>query len=82
VKALVAGVMGGASTLAVVIAAGFLIDCRTSGGQVKDCWLTASTIAGVGVASQASYQAGFWRPNPAISDQERNRVPPTDTPRS
>lgn len=72
---------GAASTVTILFGIGYIVDCRFNGNpDVAQCWLTGGTLAGLGTAGQAGYRAGYWTPNPSISQDERNRVAPTDTP--
>jgi len=72
--------LGGASYLMLVFGSGYLLDCRLTGGERDNCWFTAAGYMGIGGAGRIAYQAGFWTPNPAISQETRSRVAPIDKP--
>jgi len=72
--------LGLASSVTLLFGVGYLLDCRGHGGDVDKCWLTGGTLAGLGTAGSAGWRAGFWTPNPKISQEERNRVAQTDSP--
>jgi hypothetical protein len=73
---LVKTVVGAASTITRLFGIGYLIDCRFNGGDVDKCWLTGGSLAGIATA----YKAGYWTPNPGISQAQRNRTAQIDTP--
>lgn len=82
VKQIVREAVGGLSALTLVFGGGYLLDCRINkGGSLSECWFTAAGYMGIGGAGRVAYQAGFWTPNPAISQETRNRFAPTDKPK-
>jgi hypothetical protein len=77
---LVRTVVGAASTITLLFGFGYLIDCRFNGGDVDKCWITGGALAGLGTTGKAAYRAGYWTPNPGISQAQRNRTAQIDTP--
>lgn len=75
--AVLTGVMVG-STLSIVAGAGYIIDCRLSGGAVDTCWLTGLPVMGLGAGAGAGAAAGFNTYNPALRrpgrDEDANQV--------
>jgi hypothetical protein len=67
-----------ASSLAVLIGAIYLVDCRTAarGADAIDrCYFTALPIMGIGAAGKGGYLAGYHTYNPALrqrSDKDRD----------
>ena len=54
------------TTLGVIAGAGYIIDCRTNGGPVQECWLTGLPIMGLGAGAGAGFRVGYETLNPAL----------------
>jgi hypothetical protein len=72
--------LGGASVLTLTFGAVYLADCRFTGGERESCYLTAAGYLGIGATAGGAYKAGLWRPNPALTDEQRRAAPPIDRP--
>lgn len=62
-----------ASTLAMIVGAIYLIDCRThatSSDSVDRCYLSALPLMGIGVAGRGGFTAGYNTYNPALRPEE------------
>ena len=54
-------------TTASFLAGGlYILDCRTAGGPVQDCWLTGLPIAGLGAGAGAGFRLCYETLNPAL----------------
>jgi hypothetical protein len=53
----------------------FIWDCRRTGGEVQDCWLTGQNMVNravdVGLGGGAGFLAGFWTLNPKLDDKRK-----------
>ena len=80
----IAGLIGGASLLTLIMGGVYIVDCRTSArgwDQAQACYLTGLPIMGIGGAGAGGFRVGFNTLNPALRDpREGSRVAPTDTP--
>lgn len=76
-----AKVINTASTLAVVIGAVYLIDCRThaTGSDAVDrCYLSALPMMGIGVAGRGGFNVGYSTYNPALRPEDQSPSPERD----
>lgn len=69
--------MGGASTLAIVLGIGYVIDCRRDPTANRaECWFAGGGLMGVGTA----YKAGYWTPNPNLTARQRRQAAQAEQP--
>jgi hypothetical protein len=67
--------LGGASTLAIVLGIGYLIDCRTDPKANRaECWVAGGGLMGIG----GSYKLGYATPNPDITPRQRRQAAQTE----
>ena len=62
-----------ASTLAVIVGAVYLVDCRAnapSSESIDRCWFTALPIMGIGVAGRGGFSVGYNTLNPSLRKEE------------
>ena len=80
----VAGLIGGASLLTLVMGGVYIVDCRVSSkswDQSQACYLTGLPIMGVGGAAGGAFRVGFNTLNPALRDpRQGNRTAAVDSP--
>lgn len=66
---------GGASTLAIVLGIGYLVDCRRDPAANRaECWVAGGGLMGVGGA----YKLGYITPNPDITPRQRRQTAPIE----
>jgi hypothetical protein len=61
------------TTLGVIAGAGYILDCRTNGGPVQECWLTGLPIMGLGAGAGAGFRVGYETLNPALRRRDEDR---------
>lgn len=68
-----AKVLNTASTLAIIVGAIYLVDCRThatSNDSIDRCYLSALPMMGIGVAGRGGFSVGFNTYNPALRPED------------
>lgn len=58
-----------ATSVAIIVGAVYLVDCRTNSKTEKDidrCWMTALPIMGLGGVGRGAYEVGYSTYNPAL----------------
>ena len=69
--------LGGASTLAIVMGFGYLVDCRRDPvANRAECWVTAGLMMGLGGA----YKLGYATQNHDITPRQRRQAARIDKP--
>jgi hypothetical protein len=70
-----------AATIAIGMGVGYIVDCRRSGGNLGDCWITGqgmiNRVIDLGAIGGAGYVAGYWTLNPKLhtSRKEEQEAP-------
>jgi|GEM_PF-3091267 hypothetical protein len=76
-----AKVLNTASSLAIIVGAIYLVDCRThaSGADAVDrCYLSALPMMGIGVAGRGGFSVGYNTFNPSLRPEEPAQSPERD----
>lgn len=59
-----------ACVIAITCGVGFILDCRRSGGQVAECWVTGQNMINraidLGAGAGGGFLAGYWTLNPQL----------------
>ena len=63
------------SMMSAVAGAGYILDCRLSGGKATECWLTGLPIMGIGGAAGGGFKVGYETYNPKLRPKDKPRPP-------